>query len=134
MYYGFLVQLANITKFKEGGGLGISLEGKVDVEDGVERQQHHFIHSILNDGPVGKDGRLKSGDELLQVEHPHFIIFFNHAQIFKVEYQSSVIFFANTSIIGLYINMGQYRTKYRTVRDKKNSLRFNSSYLTLCIN
>lgn len=56
-----------MAKFKEAGGLGISLEGTVDVEDGVEVRPHHYIRSILPDGPVGLNGRLKSGDELLEV-------------------------------------------------------------------
>lgn len=56
-----------MKKFERGGGLGISLEGTVDVEDGREVRPHHYIRSILPDGPVGKDGRLRSGDELLEV-------------------------------------------------------------------
>ncbi len=54
-------------KFREGGGLGISLEGTVDVENGNEVRPHHYIRSILPDGPVGVNGILKSGDELLEV-------------------------------------------------------------------
>ena len=56
-----------MCKFKEGSGLGISLEGTVDVEDGVEVHPHHYIRSILPDGPVDVTGRLQAGDELLQV-------------------------------------------------------------------
>ena len=56
-----------MCKFKEGGGLGISLEGTVDVEDGVEVHPHHYIRSVLPEGPVGLAGRLQAGDELLQV-------------------------------------------------------------------
>lgn len=48
-------------------GLGISLEGTVEVEGGVELRPHHYIRSILPEGPVGKDGSLRPGDELLQV-------------------------------------------------------------------
>jgi multiple PDZ domain protein len=55
------------VKFPEGGGLGISLEGTVDVENGNEVRPHHYIRSILADGPVGVNGILKSGDELLEV-------------------------------------------------------------------
>uniref|UniRef100_A0A1A9W3J2 PDZ domain-containing protein n=1 Tax=Glossina brevipalpis TaxID=37001 RepID=A0A1A9W3J2_9MUSC len=47
--------------------LGISLEGTVDVECGIEKRPHHYIRSILEDGPVGRQGILKPGDELLQV-------------------------------------------------------------------
>lgn len=56
-----------MCKFGEGGGLGISLEGTVDVEDGQEVRPHHYIRSILPEGPVGQNGRLRSGDELLEV-------------------------------------------------------------------
>lgn len=59
--------MAQLSKFREGGGLGISLEGTVDVEKGVEVRPHHYIRFILSDGPVGINGRLKSGDELLEV-------------------------------------------------------------------
>lgn len=48
-------------------GLGISLEGTVDVEDGKEVRPHHYIRNILPDGPVGINGVLSSGDELLEV-------------------------------------------------------------------
>ncbi|ESP05486.1 hypothetical protein LOTGIDRAFT_152344 [Lottia gigantea] len=63
----FDVVVAKLSKFKEGGGLGISLEGTVDVENGVEVRPHHYIRSILPEGPVGQNGRCKSGDELLEV-------------------------------------------------------------------
>lgn len=63
----YFFQVAQLRKFERGGGLGISLEGTVDVEDGREVRPHHYIRSILPDGPVGRDGRLRSGDELLEV-------------------------------------------------------------------
>ena len=56
-----------MSKFSETGGLGISLEGTVDVEDGVEVRPHHYIRSVLAEGPVGVNGTLQSGDELLEV-------------------------------------------------------------------
>ena len=61
------VIVAQIGKFKEGGGLGISLEGTVEKVDGSEQNPHHYIRSVLPNGPVGQDGRLSSGDELLEV-------------------------------------------------------------------
>ena len=66
--------MAQLSKFREGGGLGISLEGTVDIdESGEEVRPHHYIRSILVDGPVGQNGRLKSGDELLEVNrHSHY--------------------------------------------------------------
>lgn len=55
-----------MAKFNEGE-LGISLEGTVDIEDGREVRPHHYIRSILPNGPVGVNGRLVGGDELLEV-------------------------------------------------------------------
>lgn len=64
----YRIIVAEVNKLS---GLGISLEGTVEVEAyGVEMRPHHYIRSILIEGPVGKDGRLRTGDELLQVnEH-----------------------------------------------------------------
>lgn len=59
-----------VTEINKLAGLGISIEGTVEVEGGIEKRPHHFIRSILRDSPVAKDGKLKPGDELLQVnEH-----------------------------------------------------------------
>ncbi|XP_064477529.1 multiple PDZ domain protein-like isoform X2 [Ornithodoros turicata] len=63
----FEIVVAQLRKFEPRGGLGISLEGTVDVEDGREVRPHHYIRSVLPDGPVGLNGRLRPGDELLQV-------------------------------------------------------------------
>ena len=60
-------QVCQLSKFEYGGGLGVSLEGTVDVEGGKEVRPHHYIRSILDQGPVGKNGILASGDELLEV-------------------------------------------------------------------
>ncbi|KAL3256676.1 hypothetical protein MRX96_017132 [Rhipicephalus microplus] len=38
-----------------------------DIVDGREVRPHHYIRSVLSDGPVGLNGRLRPGDELLQV-------------------------------------------------------------------
>ena len=56
-----------MTKRAPGGGLGISLEGTVDVEEGVEVRPHHYIRSILPMGPVGATGKFWNGDQLLEV-------------------------------------------------------------------
>lgn len=61
-----MFQIAEIHK-EPTSGLGISLEGTVDVEDGKEVRPHHYIRNILPDGPIGKNAILKSGDELLEV-------------------------------------------------------------------
>lgn len=52
------VVVAQVEKFSESSGLGISLE----VNSG-----HHYIRSVLPEGPVGRCGKLFSGDELLEV-------------------------------------------------------------------
>ncbi|XP_023665205.2 multiple PDZ domain protein isoform X4 [Paramormyrops kingsleyae] len=52
------VVVAQVEKFSENSGLGISLE----ADDG-----HHYICSVLPDGPVGRSSKLFSGDELLEV-------------------------------------------------------------------
>ena len=62
-----MLQVGCVTKRAVGGGLGISLEGTVDVEDGVEVRPHHYIRSILPQGPVGATGRFWNGDQLLEV-------------------------------------------------------------------
>ncbi|XP_030852762.1 multiple PDZ domain protein-like [Strongylocentrotus purpuratus] len=62
------IVIAQLSKFHEGGSLGISLEGTVDIdENGQEIQPHHYIRSIQAEGPVGQNGLLASGDELLEV-------------------------------------------------------------------
>lgn len=61
------LKIAKLRKPDASSGLGISLEGTVDVEDGVEVRPHHYIRSILPGGPIGLNGVLRSGDELLEV-------------------------------------------------------------------
>ena len=50
----FTIIVANITKQREAIGLGMTLEGTVDVEGGKDVRPHHYIRSILEDSPVGK--------------------------------------------------------------------------------
>ncbi|KAK8394137.1 hypothetical protein O3P69_006375 [Scylla paramamosain] len=76
----FDIVVAQLSKFEEGGGLGISLEGTVDVEGGREVRPHHYIRSILPDGPVGKNNRLCSGDELLEVNGQK-LLGLNHVEV-----------------------------------------------------
>ncbi|XP_035282566.1 multiple PDZ domain protein isoform X10 [Anguilla anguilla] len=52
------VIVAQVEKFSESSGLGISLEASGG---------HHYIRSVLPEGPVGRSGKLFSGDELLEV-------------------------------------------------------------------
>ncbi|XP_041041430.1 multiple PDZ domain protein isoform X2 [Carcharodon carcharias] len=51
-------QVTQVIKFTESSGLGISLEATIG---------HHYIRSILPEGPVGRNGKLYGGDELLEV-------------------------------------------------------------------
>ncbi|CAG5004409.1 unnamed protein product [Parnassius apollo] len=55
-----------IAEIHKLSGLGISLEGTVDVEGGQEVRPHHYIRSVLPEGPVGQQGTLNAGDELLE--------------------------------------------------------------------
>ncbi|KAL8570734.1 hypothetical protein ACOMHN_039168 [Nucella lapillus] len=77
------VVVAQLSKFKEGGGLGISLEGTVDVENGQEVRPHHYIGSIRLDGPVGLNGRLKTNDELLEVNGKR-LLGLNHVSVVEI--------------------------------------------------
>nr|XP_020467076.1 LOW QUALITY PROTEIN: multiple PDZ domain protein [Monopterus albus] len=52
------IVVAQVEKFSESSGLGISLEAN---------NGHHYIRSVLPEGPVGCCGKLFSGDELLEV-------------------------------------------------------------------
>ncbi|XP_068443393.1 multiple PDZ domain protein isoform X6 [Clinocottus analis] len=52
------VVVAQVEKYSENSGLGISLEAN---------SGHHYIRSVLPEGPVGRCGKLFSGDELLEV-------------------------------------------------------------------
>ncbi|XP_046745237.1 uncharacterized protein LOC124410699 isoform X2 [Diprion similis] len=77
------IVVAQLKKFAEGSGLGISLEGTVDVEDGQEVRPHHYIRSILPEGPVGQNGCLRSGDELLEV-NGYRLLGINHMEVVSV--------------------------------------------------
>ncbi|XP_026845742.1 patj homolog isoform X1 [Drosophila miranda] len=76
------VIVAQIKKFAVGG-LGISLEGTVDVEGGREVRPHHYIRSILPDGPVGVNAVLRSGDELLEVNGER-LLGMNHLEVVAI--------------------------------------------------
>nr|KAG5705898.1 hypothetical protein BaRGS_030788 [Batillaria attramentaria] len=66
------VVVAQLSKFKEGGGLGISLEGTVDVENGQEVRPHHYIGSIRPEGPV-------NGKRLLGLNHISVVEILKHS-------------------------------------------------------
>ncbi|XP_062239780.1 multiple PDZ domain protein isoform X1 [Platichthys flesus] len=52
------VVVAQVEKYSEHSGLGINLEAN---------SGHHYIRSVLPEGPVGRCGKLFNGDELLEV-------------------------------------------------------------------
>ncbi|KAK9972442.1 hypothetical protein ABG768_025749, partial [Culter alburnus] len=52
------VIVAQVEKFSENSGLGISLDACAG---------RHFLRSVLPEGPVGRSGKICSGDELLEV-------------------------------------------------------------------
>ncbi|XP_051982809.1 multiple PDZ domain protein [Xyrauchen texanus] len=52
------ITVVQVQKFSESSGLGVSLEAK---------EGHHYICSILPEGPVGQTGVICPGDELLEV-------------------------------------------------------------------
>lgn len=53
----------------DDGGLGISLEGTVDILNGAQLCPHHYIDSLRPGGPAAFSNALRSGDELLQVSY-----------------------------------------------------------------
>lgn len=63
--------------------MGISLEGTVDVEDGKEVRPHHYIRNILPHGPVGINGIMQSGDELLEVNGIQ-LLGLNHLEVVSI--------------------------------------------------
>lgn len=79
-YPGNAIIIAEINKL---AGLGISIEGTVEVECGIEKRPHHFIRSILRDSPVAIDGKLRPGDELLQVNE-HKLQGLKHIDVVKI--------------------------------------------------
>ncbi|XP_043971135.1 multiple PDZ domain protein isoform X1 [Gambusia affinis] len=54
----FEVIVCQLERFSETSGLGISLEA---------RAGHHYLCSILPEGPVGQSGNIFTGDEIMEV-------------------------------------------------------------------
>lgn len=66
--YEIIVSRIDKTKTRS---LGFSLEGTVDIDDnGVETCAHHYIRSIMQNGPTDKaiPFKLEPGDELLEID------------------------------------------------------------------
>lgn len=56
--YFFERQVCQLERFSETSGLGISLEA---------RAGHHYVCSILPEGPVGQSGKIFTNDQILEV-------------------------------------------------------------------
>uniref|UniRef100_A0A1I8IK69 PDZ domain-containing protein n=1 Tax=Macrostomum lignano TaxID=282301 RepID=A0A1I8IK69_9PLAT len=68
------IVVAQFAKFSDSPGLGISLEGTVDVlENGDEARPHHYIREVVPDGPAGREGTLRRRDELLEARMHCFL-------------------------------------------------------------
>uniref|UniRef100_H2YMG6 Multiple PDZ domain crumbs cell polarity complex component n=1 Tax=Ciona savignyi TaxID=51511 RepID=H2YMG6_CIOSA len=65
----FDIVVAQLKKYNYLSGLGISLEGTIDENE----MPHHYIRSILPEGPVGQNNKLATGDELLEVNANHLL-------------------------------------------------------------
>eukprot|EP00794_Sanderia_malayensis_P008083 gene8083-8948_t len=62
---GVDVYAIQFSKFHPSGGLGISLEGSTSIGDGSIFW--HRIHSIYEEGPVGKVNVMKPGDFIVEI-------------------------------------------------------------------
>ncbi|CAK8685544.1 unnamed protein product [Clavelina lepadiformis] len=72
----FQIVVARLKKYNYTSGLGISLEGTIDSSS----RPHHYIRSILSEGPVGSNGCLQIGDELLEVNE-NKLLGLNHVEV-----------------------------------------------------
>ncbi|PAA80348.1 hypothetical protein BOX15_Mlig032896g2, partial [Macrostomum lignano] len=78
------IVVAQFAKFSDSPGLGISLEGTVDVlENGDEARPHHYIREVVPDGPAGREGTLRRRDELLEVNNRR-VLGLNHLEVVEV--------------------------------------------------
>uniref|UniRef100_A0A1I8IKU8 Patj homolog n=1 Tax=Macrostomum lignano TaxID=282301 RepID=A0A1I8IKU8_9PLAT len=78
------VVVARLTKFKDCPGLGVSLEGTVELlADGRTLLPRHCIRALLPDGPAGREGSLRLGDELLEV-NGHRLHGLNHLEVVDI--------------------------------------------------
>lgn len=75
------IVVAQFSKFEECSGLGISLEGTIEQKPDGEQEPHHYIETILKQGPVGLNGVLRPGDEILEV---------NNTRIYNMEHKEVV--------------------------------------------
>ncbi|UJR23757.1 hypothetical protein I4U23_026734 [Adineta vaga] len=67
----------------DNGSLGITLEGTIDVENGEEVGAHHYIRTLLSEGIIEREGTLKSGDELLEINN-QILYGKNHINVIEI--------------------------------------------------
>lgn len=80
----YVIVVAQFAKSIPGTGLGIRVEGRVDLDDNqqpIEGGHHHIIELVREDGPVYKHGALKQGDEILEV---------NGISMINLEYNAAI--------------------------------------------
>ena len=58
----FCVQVGELRKEYASASLGIDVEGVLEDD-----RPHHIIRSVSDSGPVGCNTKIKTGDELLEV-------------------------------------------------------------------
>lgn len=80
----YSIVVAQFAKSIPDTGLGIRVEGRVDLDDNqhpIEGGHHHIIELVREDGPVHKHGALKQGDEILEV---------NGISMINLEYNAAI--------------------------------------------
>lgn len=58
VFLSLALQVCQLERFSETSGLGISLEA---------RAGHHYLCSVLPEGPVGQSDKIFTGDEIMEV-------------------------------------------------------------------
>lgn len=80
----YTIVVAQFAKSIPDTGLGIRVEGRVDLDDNqqpIEGGHHHIIELVREDGPVYKHGALKQSDEILEV---------NGISMINLEYNAAI--------------------------------------------
>ena len=80
----YTIVVAQFAKSIPDTGLGIRVEGRVDLDDNqqpIDGGHHHIIELVREDGPVYKHGALKQGDEILEV---------NGISMINLEYNAAI--------------------------------------------
>ena len=80
----YTIVIAQFAKSIPDTGLGIRVEGRVDLDDNqqpIEGGHHHIIELVREEGPVYKHSALKQGDEILEV---------NGISMINLEYNAAI--------------------------------------------